>query len=317
MITTPKAIGVDFGATSIKIAVCQGSEIIERATPLITGDYDSPLTIIDAMCGQIKLLRSSYPDIVGIGLGMPGWVDFNRGVLYHLTNVPVWDHEVPVCSIMREALGLPVVMDNDANCMAYAEWRLGAGKGMESLVNITLGTGVGGGIVVANQLLRGRHLSTGEIGMVSIDYKGKMGPFGNRGGIEEYIGNNEMAADAQERYRAAGIEKSLEECMPYPLELAARAGDKIALQVYDDFTEKLASLLMGLMFTLTPDAFILGGGVSKAGDLLFPPLMEKVKAQLPSVYHQHLRIIPAEFANDAGMIGAAMMACEAAELCVD
>ncbi len=312
MSNTPKAVGVDFGASSIKISVCQASHIIHRAQPLITAEYDSPTAIIRAMCECITQLRVTHPDIVAVGLGMPGWVDFKRGVLYHLTNVPVWNHEVPVCQLMREELGLPIAMDNDANCMAYAEWKLGAGRGMESLVNITLGTGIGGGIIVANQLLRGRHLSTGEIGMMSIDYQGKVGPFGNKGGIEEYLGCNEMAADALERYRHAGIEKSLDECMPFPLELAARGGDRIALQVYDDFTEKLASLLMGLMFTLTPDAFILGGGIAKAGDLLFPPLLAKVKAQLPRVYHQHLRIIPAHFANDAGMIGAAMMACEEA-----
>lgn len=113
-------------------------------------------------------------------MGMPGWCDYYRGTLYQLTNVRVWDHEVPVKELMEQALGLPVVLDNDANCMAYAEWKLGAGRGMSSLVCLTMGTGIGGGIVVNDRILRGKRLSTGELGQTSIHYQGKPGPFGNR-----------------------------------------------------------------------------------------------------------------------------------------
>ncbi len=89
-----------------------------------------------------------------MGMGMPGWCDYQRGVLYQLTNVRVWDREIPVKEMMEQALGLPVVLDNDANCMAYAEWKMGAGRGMSSLVCLTMGTGIGGGIVVHDRMLR-------------------------------------------------------------------------------------------------------------------------------------------------------------------
>ena len=305
-----KAIGVDFGATSIKVGVCCGDKVLEKAQPLITGDYNSPESIIVAMCETIEGLRAKHPDIVAVGLGMPGWVDFGRGVLYQLTNVPVWNREVAVISMMQERLGLPVSMDNDANCMAYAEWKMGAGRGLESMVCLTLGTGIGGGIIVCNQMLRGRTVSCAELGMTSIDYRGKVGPFGNRGGIEEYLGNNEMAADAVERYAKVGISKTLDECTPFALEIAARAGDDIAKQIYTDFAEKLACLMMNLMYTMAPEAFVLGGGIAKAGDLLFDPLWAFLKEQLFYVHFNTLRILPAHFGVDAGMVGAARMAID-------
>ena len=177
---------------------------------------------MDAMCATMKGLRDRHPDVCAVGLGMPGWVDFYKGVLYQLTNVAVWDREVPVRDVMQQQLGLPVVLDNDANCMGYAEWKLGAGQGLESLVCLTLGTGIGGAVIVHNRLLRGRNVSSGELGQTSIHFRGRVGPFGNRGAIEEYIGNNELAAEAVARYAAAGVQRPAEDCTPYKLELAAR-----------------------------------------------------------------------------------------------
>ena len=136
----PETLAVDFGGTSIKIAVTQGDRILKKARPLPTASYNSPEEIMAAMCLTMKELLREHPHAAAVGLGMPGWVDFYRGVLYQLTNVPVWDHEVPVREVISQELGLPVVLDNDANCMAYAEWKLGAGRGLENLVCLTLGT---------------------------------------------------------------------------------------------------------------------------------------------------------------------------------
>jgi len=304
------AIAVDFGGTSIKIGVTRGESILERAEPLPTQDYGSPGEIIEAMNAAILPLLAKYPAAVAVGLGMPGWVDFYRGVLYQLTNVPVWDHEVPVKEIMQESLGLPVSLDNDANCMTYAEWKLGAGRGQESLACLTLGTGLGGGIVLNGRMLRGRNVSAAELGQTSIMYNGRVGPFGNRGAIEEYIGNQEMARDAAKAYAAAGMCRKAEDCTPLKLERAARAGDVIARQAYADFTEKLACLIMNLMYALTPEAFIIGGGVARAGDLLFEPLRDCLKRQLFHVHYQNLRILPARFGADSGLVGAGLMAAD-------
>lgn len=308
-----KAIAVDFGGTSIKIGVTQGADIVAKATPLPTPAYNSPAAIIAAMCATIRELLQAHPDCAAVGLGMPGWTDFHRGVLYQLTNVPVWNHEVPVRDIMQRELGLPVVLDNDANCMAYAEWQLGAGRGLESLACLTLGTGIGGGIVVHNRMLRGRTVSAAELGQTSIHWSGRKGPFGNRGAIEEYIGNNEFATDAAIAYREAGIPRTVEECSPHLLAQAAQNGCPIARALYVGFAEKLATLLMNLMYAIVPEAIIIGGGVAKAGPLLFEPLQEKLKEQLFPVHYAALRVLPAHFGADSGLIGAGLMAAHYAE----
>lgn len=305
-----KAIAVDFGGTSIKMGVTQGADILAKSAPLPTAAYDSPAAIIDAMCATARELLKLHPDCRAVGLGMPGWTDFHRGVLYQLTNVPVWNHEVPVRDIMQQALGLPVVLDNDANCMAYAEWQLGAGRGLESLACLTLGTGIGGGIVIHNRMLRGITVSAAELGQTSIDWRGRRGPFGNRGAIEEYIGNNEFAAEAARAYTAAGHPRTEAECTPYLLAEAARGGCSIARGLYADFAEKLACLIMNLMYTFVPQAVIIGGGVAKAGDLLFTPLQENLHKQLFPVHYAALKLLPAHFGADSGLVGAGLMAAD-------
>lgn len=306
----PCALAVDFGGTSIKMGVTAGDRILATADRIPTAMFESPQAIIEAMIAAALNLREQFPSACVMGMGMPGWCDYYKGALYQLTNVRVWDREIPVKELMEEALGLPVVLDNDANCMAYAEWKLGAGRGMTSLVCLTLGTGIGGGIVVHDRLLRGRRLSAGELGQTSIHYQGKPGPFGNRGAIEEYIGNNELAAEAVKRYAGAGIVKTVRECTPRDLDEAARAGCPIALQMWEDTAEMLSCLIMNLMYTLVPDAFIIGGGVAKAGDLLMKPLLKNLREQLFPMHMEELKILPARFGAEAGLLGAGAMAMD-------
>lgn len=306
----PCALAVDFGGTSIKMGVTAGDRILATADRIPTAMFESPQAIIEAMIAAALNLREQFPSACVMGMGMPGWCDYYKGALYQLTNVRVWDREIPVKELMEQALGLPVVLDNDANCMAYAEWKLGAGRGMTSLVCLTLGTGIGGGIVVHDRLLRGRRLSAGELGQTSIHYQGKPGPFGNRGAIEEYIGNNELAAEAVKRYAGAGIVKTVSECTPRDLDEAARAGCPIALQMWEDTAEMLSCLIMNLMYTLVPDAFIIGGGVAKAGDLLMKPLLKNLREQLFPMHMEELKILPARFGAEAGLLGAGAMAMD-------
>ena len=306
----PCALAVDFGGTSIKMGVTAGERILATADRIPTAMFESPQAIIDAMIASARTLRGQFPSACVMGMGMPGWCDYQRGVLYQLTNVRVWDREIPVKEMMEQALGLPVVLDNDANCMAYAEWKMGAGRGMSSLVCLTMGTGIGGGIVVHDRMLRGRRPSAAELGQTSIHYQGKTGPFGSRGAIEEYIGNNELAAEAVKRYAGAGIIKTVDECTPRHLDEAARSGCPIALQLWEDTAEMLGCLIMNLMYTLVPDAFIIGGGVAKAGDLLMKPLLENLRKQLFPLLMEDLKILPARFGAEAGLLGAGAMAMD-------
>ena len=304
----PCALAVDFGGTSIKMGVTAGDRILATADRIPTAMFESPQAIIDAMIAAARTLRGQFPTACVMGMGMPGWCDYQQGVLYQLTNVRVWDRQIPVKEMMEQALGLPVVLDNDANCMAYAEWKLGAGKGKRHLVCLTLGTGVGSGLIVNGELLRGATCSAGELGQTSIDYRGRLGHYGNRGSLEDYVGNREIAADARTLYASHGIDKAIVDCNPIALERAALAGDEVAEQVWRDLAVKLSCALMNCCYLLNPEAIIIGGGVAKARTLLFQPLQEIMKAQLAAPLVEYLEILPAQFGTEAGILGAAHLA---------
>lgn len=309
MTDTPLAIGIDFGGTTIKMGVIQGDSLIDSAPPIATQDFDGPELLIDAMVRVIQQLRARHQGICAIGVGMPGFVDFENGVVHNLTNVRGWV-EIPLKKWLFEKTSLPTVVENDANCMAYAEWKRGAGRGLKHLVAITMGTGVGGGIIVNGQMVRGARYGAGEIGQTSIDYQGRSGAYGNRGALEDYVGNNEIAADARNAYEAKGIYKNISDCSPAALAHAASQGDEIALQLWDDIARKLATTVMNCCWLLNPEAIVVGGGVAKAGDLLLRPLEKHLFAQLSGPFKDHLRILPACFGSEAGMVGAATLALE-------
>ncbi len=299
-------IGVDMGGTTLKAAVVQGTSILRKAEPMVTLDYPSPEAIIEELARRVAGLREEFPGVVSIGMGLPGFADHEAGTIDSLTNVPGW-FDIPIRRLLTEMTGLPAAIDNDANCMAYAEWKLGAGRGMDHIVCLTLGTGVGSGVIANGQLLRGYLGAAGEMGQTSIDYKGRVGYYGNMGGVDDYIGNRELAADAQAAYAAAGIARTIEECNPIGLENDAKAGNPVALKIWDDMARKLATCLMNCCYILNPEAFIIGGGISKAGDLLFAPLRQYLKNQLYARHYERLKILPAQFGSEAGLIGAARM----------
>jgi glucokinase len=311
MTDTPLAIGIDFGGTTIKIGVLFRSNLIDSAPPIATQDFDGPDSLIEAMARVIHELRERHPGIAAIGVGMPGFVDFENGIVHNLTNVRDWV-EIPLKKRLFEITQLPTVVENDANCMAYAEWKRGAGRGLKHLIAITMGTGVGGGLIVNGQMVRGARYGAGEIGQTSIDYQGRIGAYGNRGALEDYVGNNEIAADARNAYEAQGIYKNISDCSPAALATAATNGDPIAMQVWDDVARKLATTVMNGCWLLNPEAIVIGGGVAKAGDLLFAPLQKHLFAQLSGPFKDHLSILPARFGSEAGMVGAATLALEEA-----
>ncbi len=300
-------IGIDFGGTSIKLGVVLGNQVIDHAPSIATQEYSSPQDLIHAIAQFVRMLKASYPDVKVIGMGMPGFVNHYEGTVFTLTNVPGWDH-IPVRALLQEATGLPVCIENDANCMAYAEWKLGAARGSDNAVCLTLGTGVGSGIIINGALLRGSTCSAGELGQTSIDYNGRLGHYGNRGALEDYIGNKELAADARSMYASHGQDKTIVDCNPIALEKAALQGDPIAAKFWNDIARKLSCALINCCYLINPDTIVIGGGVSKAKALLFNPLKEFMIKQMPEPLSKHLKIVPAMFGTEAGTIGAARLA---------
>jgi glucokinase len=313
MSDTPLAIGIDFGGTSVKTGVVNGSEVIDHAPPIATPEFEGPNELIDAIARTVEDLRLRHPGIAAIGVGMPGFVNFESGTVYGLTNVPGWDN-LPLKERLEAKTGLPVTVENDANCMAFAEWKQGAGQGYQHLICMTLGTGVGGAVIANGGLIRGARHGAGEIGQTSIDYQGRHGHYGNLGALEDYVGNNEITATAKEAYEAAGSPRSLEICTPAHLAAAATQGDPIALKIWEDTGRKIATAAMNCCWLLNPEAIIIGGGVAKAGDLIFGPITRHLHAQLSGPFKDHLKIIPAKFGNEAGIVGAAVLALETAGL---
>lgn len=308
--STTTAVGVDFGGTSIKLGVCEGANLLEIDEPIPTQGHNGPEALIRVISDRVTKLREKYPKIAAIGVGVPGLVDFDRGFVHVLTNVPGWNH-IPLKKILGDMSGLPVVVENDANAMAYAEWRHGVAKGLRNVVALTLGTGVGGGLVLNNELYRGSHFSAGEIGQMSIDYNGVSGHYGNLGALEKYMGNNQIAEHAVRRYAQGGIHKELSQCMPKDIAEAAHAGDDIARQIWGEVADWLGTALASIAWLLNPDAFVIGGGVAQAGALLFEPLECKMKSMLSTVVWEGLKILPAKFSNEAGIIGNAALAADA------
>jgi glucokinase len=304
-------IGIDFGGTSVKVAVVSQSRIIDQAPPIATQDFSTHGELIDQMVRAVEDLRARHPAVVAVGVGMPGFVNFESGLVYNLTNVRDWV-EIPLKEILQKKIGLPVVVDNDANCMAFAEWKCGAGRGFQHVVFITMGTGVGGAVIANGQMVRGVRHGAGEIGQTSIDYQGRVGQYGNLGALEDYVGNREITVKAHEVYHAAGIQKSLEECSPAALAAAAQAGDLIALALWDDIGKMLATAVMNCCWLLNPEAIVIGGGVARAGDFLFKPVEKYLFPQLSGPFKDLLKILPAAFGHEAGTIGAAALAREEA-----
>lgn len=304
------SVGIDFGGTSVKLGVCRDGELLVLDTPITTADFNGPAALITEMAARVAKLREQFPEIAAIGVGVPGLVDFEHGFVHILTNVPGWKH-VPLKAILSEKTGLPVVVENDANAMAYAEFRYGAARGMNNIVALTMGTGIGGALILNGQMYRGSGCAAGEIGQMSIHLDGKSGHYGNLGALEKYTGNREIAEHAVQRYAEAHVTKTLEECTPKKIADAAKAGDDIARQIWQEIADWLGTALSSIAWLLNPDAFVIGGGVAQAGDLIFDPLKRKVQSMLSTVVWERLQILPAKYSNEAGIIGNAALAADA------
>ena len=309
---TKIAIGIDFGGTSVKPGVVSGREIIARAAPIPTREHGSAESLLAAVFGDIAILREQHPEVCALGAGLPGIIDGVNGRVRELSNVPGWQ-DIPLAALLRERTGLPSIIENDANAMAYAEWKFGAGRDRPNVICMTLGTGVGGGLILDGKLFRGSQLGAGEIGQMIIEPHGVPGRYGHFGALEKYVGNRQIAERAREVYAAAGFARALEELTPLILEKAALGGDEIAAKLWDDIGFEIGIMLTNIVWLLNPDRIVIGGGVAKAGPLLFEPIRRMIRERTSGVYHEQLEVVPAELGNDGGIIGSAALALDATE----
>ena len=305
------AIGIDFGGTTVKPGVVADGEVVARLEPIRTLDYLGHDSLLNAIREAIEKLRGQHPEVAAIGAGLPGLIDSINGRVWQLSNVPGWE-DVALTALLEEWTGLPAAIDNDAKAMTYAEWLCGAARGGVNVVCVTLGTGVGGGLILDGKLYRGSNLGAGEIGQMTIDPNGPPGQYGNSGALEKYVGNRQIAERAQKLYGEAGLTKNLEECSPMALELAANAGDTIAHQVWAEVGFAIAITLCDIVWLLNPDRIVVGGGVARAGEYVFGPIRKVIEERTMRIFHEGLVVLPAQLGNDAGMIGSAALGLDKA-----
>lgn len=295
-------IAVDLGGTNLKIALLDLKYKIKEKKVLSTKRFFKKEDLIQSLIGStnniIKNNRLNRVNILGMGLGLPGLIDIKRGIVHFFPNIPGWK-EVNLKNILEKKLRLPIFLDNDANLACLAEYRLGAARGAKNAVCLTLGTGVGGGIIIEGRLYRGSTSAGGEIGHIPINEKG---PRCNCGGIaclETYIGNNRIIKEAKRLFRR---NISLEE-----LSYLAKKQNRQALIIWSDVARRLGIALVGIVNIFNPDCIVLGGGVANAGRILFDRVKKIISGQAMTVQARHVKVFKARLGSDAGLIGAAIL----------
>jgi glucokinase len=308
-------IGVDAGGTKLLGAtVGEDLELGERVRHTWAGeDRDATVELIAAAVEQI---RSGQPDIGAVGLGVPSLVDWATGVSRWSNHLPIDD--LPLRDLMTERLGLPVVVDNDANAAALAEHRFGAAKGCESAVLVALGTGIGGAMVIDGRVYRGAHGWAGEFGHVVVDHDGAdcPGACPGRGCLEALASGRAIGVGGERAARAAPdspLGRRLAESgtvLGAAVTQLAHDGDEIARAVLADVGTRLGAGLTGIVNVLDPDIVVIGGGAVSAGDLLLDSAREVVAARALPPVARETRIVAARFGEEAGVLGAGLLARE-------
>ncbi len=307
--STGTAIGFDMGATSTKTGVVKNGKILTRGYVIETRQDGNTAALIDAFIREIQRLQEIHPAIEAVGFGVPGIINPVQGMVVNLTNVKGWSN-IPLRSIIMERTRLVGNLENDAKAMAYAEWKHGAGQSVQNVVCVTLGTAVGGALILNGRLYRGATFVAGEIGQTSIDYNGVDFVYGNKGALEAYVGHRQISAYAKEVYKKAGRELSDVEAHLDHLSKAADEGDRTADEVWREIGLKIGVGLTNVIWLVNPDRIVIGGGVANAGERLFGYIRETIQSRCERTFWRNLDIVPATLGNDAGIIGAASLALE-------
>jgi len=299
-------LGIDLGATNLKIGLLDQRYNIKYKKIFKTQDLRQRATILKTIISCVKeiigLKKLSKKDILGLGLGVPGPVDYQKGRVYFFPNIAGWDN-LSLKAILEKKLQLPVFIDNDANLMALAEQRLGAARYAQNAVCLTLGSGVGAGIIINGQLYRGSSFVAGEIGHMPINQRGPRCNCGKEACLESYIGNKVVLKKAK---RIFARDVTLEE-----LSTLAKKGNRKAQRIWQDFSNKLGLGLASVVNILNPQVIVIGGGIANAGEIIFSQVRKIIKERAMPIQAKAVKIIKAKLGSDAGIIGAGILLKEA------
>jgi glucokinase len=314
-LSSPEAIGVDLGGSKLLVGVLgDDHQVLHRSLAVSAGL--GPADLLATLEHELRAAIEARPAVAAIGLGVPCTIDRDAGVCINAVNLPISD--LPLRDILSQRLGLPVEMDNDANVAALAEHRHGAAVGARNAVMLTIGTGVGGGLILEGELFRGSSGAGAELGHIVVDIDGPpcQGSCPNRGCIETLASGTALVREANEAAAAApdsalGRLAAAGELTGSAVTAAAHDGDEAALGVFELLGFRLGVALSGIANTFDPDVIVLGGGVMAAGELLLEPARTTLRERaLPP--QNLVPVLPATLGPDAGMIGAATLAAELA-----
>ncbi|HEY2055780.1 MAG TPA: ROK family protein [Solirubrobacterales bacterium] len=306
-----ETIGVDLGGTKIQVGVLAGVETLWESRETSRGQDQDEL--VELLVREVKAAREARPDAVAVGLGIPATINQERGVAISAVNLPLLD--LPVRDVVAEQVGLPVFLDNDGNVAALAEYRYGAARGMPTMVMLTIGTGIGGGLILGGEIFRGATGAGAELGHVVIQADGPpcQGNCPNHGCVEALASGTALGREgraAAESAPGSALGKLLAagtEVDGLAVTEAALAGDETAIGVFELIGGRLGVACASFANIFEPEAIVVGGGVIKAGDLLLDPARKEVRARALDPMNK-TPILEATLGNDAGMIGAAALA---------
>lgn len=309
-------IGVDIGGTNIKIALVDfdGKIVYSNTVPTRAemGYEAGIVNIKQAIKDLLTETIESKNTIEAIGFGLPGQIDYKEGLVKNLPNIPGWIN-IPLAKMIEEEFSIPTRLDNDVRCAALGELNFGAGKGCQNLICITVGTGIGSGIVLNGKLVRGASNAAGEIGHIKLSMNdGPLCGCGDFGCFEAYASGPAIVTLAKE-YISGGKSAKYKEMAPdgiitpYIVAQAASQKDAVSIQIFNQIGRIIGIGLTSVINLLNPERIIIGGGVADAGDILFEPIKKVIAERAMPIQRDSVQIVPAQLANTAGVIGASLL----------
>lgn len=307
-----EAIGVDLGGTKMLLGVLDGdSKTVWESREGSAGEGESEL--VELLVRELEEARSARPGVETIGMGIPATIDHEKGLAVAAVNLPIED--LPIRDLVVERTGLPAFVDNDANVAALAEHLFGAARGTDNAVMLTIGTGIGGGLILGGEIYRGSTGAGAELGHVAIqmDGPGCQGNCPNRGCVEALASGTALGREAHaaaEGRPESALGRLLAEGKPVDgvaATIAAQEGDQTAIEVFELIGSRLGVALASFANIFEPEVIVIGGGVIAAGDLLLDPARRELESRALRPMNR-TPVVPAELGADAGMIGAAAMA---------
>lgn len=313
-------IGLDLGGTNLKAALVNvetGNVLFQQSTPTLAREgHDA---VIQRMADLIFTLMETgglqTKDIGGIGIGVPGRLDLEKGETLFLPNLPgTWPH-VPLRDILKQKTGLLVALLNDVRAITFGEWRFGAGQGVDTIAVLAIGTGIGGGLVINGNLHLGIGGTAGELGHLTIDYNGPRCGCGNYGCLETFASGPAIAAMGMKAV-AQGLTTKIGKLCGYDLNAitpaliaeAALSGDEIACEIFHRAGFYLGIAGAMLCVSISPRRIIVTGGVAKVGSLLLDPMKQTIRERVHIMPAEQVEVVPGQLGNLAGAIGAACWA---------